>query len=88
MSSSPFRGGMPKNYDSGGSSSETEHVICLTMMEKKLRSTASKTKNKVSMTTGTYANLIFSNMILFSSSFSLGNKGGPSGVGKQKATTI
>ncbi|KAL5258575.1 hypothetical protein ACHWQZ_G009147 [Mnemiopsis leidyi] len=47
MSSSPFRGGMPKNYDSGGSSSETEHVICLTMMEKKLRSTASKTKNKI-----------------------------------------
>ena len=47
MSSSPFRGGMPKNYDSGGSSSETENGICLTITEKKLRSTASKTKSKV-----------------------------------------
>ena len=47
MASSPFRGGMPKNYDSGGSSSETENGICLTLMEKKLRSTASKTKTKV-----------------------------------------
>ena len=45
--SSPFRGGMPKNCDSGGSSSETEGGMCLTLVEKKLRSTALKTKSKV-----------------------------------------
>ena len=58
MSSSPFRGGMPKNYDSGGSSSETENGICLTMTEKKLRSTASKTKSKVRIKTCDISNVL------------------------------